>query len=738
MKSADSLDKRVYTRSPQDLPPGDTGGVNVAGNSAPDNSDPNMSEEEREQLKQESWLIQKAREIYSTSTDYLDTNISNTWEKNLAHFNSEHSASGKLRAKNQKRTKVFRPKTRTMTKASEAALTNALFSTIDVVDIQPEDETDVQQVVSAKLNKAMLQYRLDRKMPWYQTVIGAYQSTKVYGLCISFQYWKYSEDTDIVFARDENNEIRRDEEGYPLGSMTTIVRHDELCCDNIAPENFRFDPMADWRDPAGTSPYLIYMMPIYAGDAVENMQKADSKTGMPPWRKHSLGALLATKQNSYDRTRQAREGNKRIDPAQANIVDQNYQTLWAHMNIVRVNGDDIVYWTMGTELLLTEPKLLTEVFPHLAMGQRPFTVGFSTIEAFRNYPSGDVQQAAPLQEEINIVANQRIDNVKLALNKRYFVKRSSQVDLDALVRNVPGGGVMMNDIEKDVKTVETRDVTSSSYQEQDRLSVEMDELVGSFSQQSVQNTANRKGGETKGGMDMMKSGAGAVQDYGIKIFVQTWYEPTIRQLVQLEQYYENDITIFALASKKHADALQRYKINEITDEMLRQSLTVRVNVGMGNTDPQSRIEKLLTGIKISGELPGMAARLKSDRVSDEIFGMLGYRDSTGFYRSETEQQEYEKEHPPSIPAEVQIKQLELDIRKEDNKARDERERMKLDKDAHIEFARLALEKGQTYEELMATLQLGERSDKTKRDIAAAANVTKLEEMSLKRATGSGI
>ena len=299
------------------------------------------------------------------------------------------------------------------------------------------------------------------------------------------------------------------------------------------------------------------------------------------------------------------------------------------MNVVKVNGDDILYWTMGTELLLTDPILMTEAFPHLDEGERPFTVGFSTIEAFRNYPAGDVEQSGSLQVEINTVANQRLDNVKLVLNKRYYVKRGSQVDLDALIRNVPGGGVMMNDPENDVKTVETKDITSSSYQEQDRLGTEMDELVGAFSQQSVQQTANRKGGETAGGMDTMKSGAGAVQDYGIKIFVETWVEPTLRQLVKLVQMYETDVHILALAGKQ-AEAWQRFGTDEATDIILRQDLTVRVNVGMGNTDPQTRIGKLLFGIESTAKLPKMAAKLKSDEVATEIFGMLGYRDAKRF------------------------------------------------------------------------------------------------------------
>ena len=129
----------------------------------------------------------KAHEIYTTSTDYLDANITNTWEKNLAHFHGEHAPSTKFRSQNHKRSKVFRPKTRAMTKASEAALTSAMFSTQDVLDISPQDPSAPIQIASAAVNKEILGYRLDKQVPWYQTTVGAFQSTKVYGLCISFQ-----------------------------------------------------------------------------------------------------------------------------------------------------------------------------------------------------------------------------------------------------------------------------------------------------------------------------------------------------------------------------------------------------------------------------------------------------------------------------------------------------------------------------------------------------------------------
>jgi hypothetical protein len=735
VETQDESISKPYARRPQDLPPGDSPTSDAAAGSPDTAGGVDVDGDNDEQfMNQAEWLIAKAGEIYRHSTDYMDSNITTIWETNLSHFNGEHRPGSKFGNQNYKRSRVFRPKTRSMTKSSEAALTNAMFSTLDVLDIQPQDPTDPIQIASAKINKEILQYRLDRKIPWFATVIGAYQSTKVYGLCISMQRWDYHVDTDIVAAQGENGEYITDDDGALMGFEQEKIRKDDLVIDLIAPENFRFDPMCDWRDPCGTSPYLIYMMPIYAIDALERMEKKDDKTGQPMWKKYPLGSLLGTRRKWYDRTRQAREGRNRIDPAD-DQAGSTYNTLWAHMNIVDINGTDMMFWTMGTDLLLTDPIPVTEAFPHLREGERPFTVGFSTLEAFKNYPAGDVEQASGIQEEINIVANQRLDNVKLVLNKRYYVRRGSQVDLDALVRNVPGGGVMMNDPEKDVHTVDTRDVTGSSYQEQDRLSVELDELTGSFSQTSVQSNKNLN--ETVGGMEAMQSGAGAVQDYGLRIFFETWVEPTLRQMVRLVQYYENDATILSLAAKR-AGLYQRFGINEVTDELLEKELTVRVNVGMGNTDPQRRVEKLMFATKNAAGLPEMAGRMKASEVADEIYGALGYKDASRFFRTDEEQAEHLKENPPKEDPEIAIKKQEAKQRGEDNKMRHQREIMKLELEAETRFAKIALEQNIKMEDMMQRLGIERMKDRTARQSKALDNVVTMKEHTLRRETGSGV
>jgi hypothetical protein len=134
---------------------------------------------------------------------------------------------------------------------------------------------------------------------------------------------------------------------------------------------------------------------------------------------------------------------------------------------------------------------------------------------------------ASLQRETNETVNQRRDNVSLVLNKRYMVKRGADVDVQSLVRNVAGGVTMANNPEQDVREMEWNDVTASSYQEQDRLNVDFDELTGNFSSSSVM--TNRKLNETVGGMQMLSGGANQLTEYLIRTLVETWVEPVLRQ-----------------------------------------------------------------------------------------------------------------------------------------------------------------------------------------------------------------
>ena len=599
-------------------------------------------------LSQESikspWL-KLARDAYESSTSYLDANYRKQWERNISLFQSQHPSGSKYHSgQYQHRSRLFRPKTRSSIRTNEAAVTAAFFATEDVVSVYPQNDSDPEQRASATILKHLLQFRLTKTIPWFQTLVAAYQEALVFGSVVSHQYWEYKEiksrkKTPVL---DEQGQPVLNEDGTEAEESQEEVKIIKDCpyVRLIASENFRIDPAADWNDPVNSSPFVIEVIPMYLQDVLEKMRDIDPKTEEPKWKHLEIGELLkASKTSEFDSTRQTRQG-KRQDPiADRRENTTEYTTIFIHKNIVRKNGRDWVYYTAGTEFMLTDPKPLADIYPHLRDGERPYVMGNSVIEAHKVYPTSLVELTQDLQTASNDIANQRSDNVQLVLNKRYHIRRSANIDIHALKRSVPGGSVMMDDPMTDVQMVPTPDVTNSSYEEQDRLNIDFDDIAGNFSQGSVQ--SNRMMNETVGGMEMLSSNANSIMEYMIRTFAETWLEPVIMQLIRLEQYYETDeVALTVAANRAEQDEnmepgyYQRFT-GEDTDDLLRHEMTVGVNVGTGATDPVRKIERLLLGIRTMGEInPDIISYLNQAEVTKEVFGALGYKDAKRFIAEE--------------------------------------------------------------------------------------------------------
>jgi len=243
-------------------------------------------------------------------------------------------------------------------------------------------------------------------------------------------------------------------------------------------------------------------------------------------------------------------------------------------------------------------------------------------------PAPITQLAKGLQDETNEIANQRIDNVKFVLNKKWFVKRGKEADVNGLIRNVPGGVVMLDDPNEDVREINWPDVTGSSFQEHQTLSLEMDELLGSFNPAALM-IAGANNSPAKN-MQMVSNSSGTLTEYLIRTYVETFVQPVLRMLMLLEQKYETDQVVLAFAGKR-AELFQRFGIDQVTDELLEKELTLTVNVGMGATDPNAKLNRFIAGITaytavISRPAPG----LNVAEVGKEIFAHLGYADGARF------------------------------------------------------------------------------------------------------------
>jgi len=572
------------------------------------------------------WL-KLAKESYMASTTYVDANYRKKWDDALKMFQSRHPSGSKYNTDAYKhRSKIFRPKTRSLVRKHEAAIAAAFFSNVDVISTSPENEDDPKQAASAAVMKELLQYRLTKSIPWFQVLCGGMQDAMTVGVVCSYQYWKYREvkgETQYQPVLDQVGNHSLDENGN--GQYTTFqtkkIVEDKPCVELIPVENIRFDPAADWTNPAVSSPYLIRMIPMYICDIKQQMVGKDSNG--KSWKKLDDGQIKSSMKQENDPTTQTREQNRQSTTDTGNAPIGDYEIAWVHENFMRIDGQEMVYFTLGVEHLLSDPVEIHEVY---FTGERPIIIGSAILETHKAMPESPVMIAEQLQREANEIVNQRLDNVKLVLNKRYIVKRGAQVDLKSIVRNVPGSITLANDTAGDVRELEFSDVTSSSYQEQDRLNVDYDELTGNFSQGSVM--TNRKIGETVGGMGMISNAANQITEYTIRTITETWVERVVRQLAKLEAKYETDEVVLAIAANK-ANLFQKYGISQINDDLLNQELTLNINVGMGATDPTQKLNKFMGAIQAYGtasQIPGANVA----EIGKEIFGLAGYRDGARF------------------------------------------------------------------------------------------------------------
>lgn len=703
-----------------------------------------------------NWLA-RAREAFHKSTDWLNASLSSEWQRNLAHFQNRHAPGSKYEKEAYRnRSRVFRPKPRSMVRTHEAAFAAAMFSNADLVAVTADDPDSPQNAMAAELHKGLLQRRLTKDVPWFQTAVGAYQDTKVLGEAVAHVYWQYEVEEFAVPVVDQmTGAAAYDEEGNAIVDVQERVVTDKPCVDLIDPNNFRFDPAADWRDPINTSPYLIRMVPMYKGDIPSMIRDTRGVKWLPDLNPEDF---KASANQEFDGVRNERDNKRKdVDDSQP----KEYDIVWLHENIMRVDGKDVLFWTIGTQKRISEVQPLEEVY---LTGDRPFVLGYSNIEAHRTHPQSDVAITSSLTEATNDIANQRLDNVRLALDKRYVIRRGRQIDLEALMRNTPGGGVVTDDPDTDIRVITTPDVTNSSYQEQDRFDVQFDELAGSFSQTSVAN--NRQLNETVGGMQLMQSGASAIGEYSVRVFVETWVEPVLRQLVKLERVYETNEHIVRLAGESEG-IFARYSVDTITDDVWTQEVDVTVNVGIGATNPMQRVERLMTGVNSVVQMPGAIERVKLDEVIKEVFGALGYKNGARFFMPKEEMQamaEQQSQQPDpamqQIEMEMELKQQEIALRQQESQVRTQLEQMKLqaqvardqDKiasDREIRMAEMALKERMTVAQLQTKLQLEGPANQhkleleaakiqTMRDATALKETNKQNEMALKRRMGSGI
>lgn len=606
-----------------------------------------------ETQEEDGFWLSRARDAYTGGRDWFDTSIRKTVEGNLAHFRNQHAPGSKYHLDvYKKKSHSFVPRTRSAVRRTEAAAAIAFFATQELINVEPVNQSKADQRDGAAVQNALVNYRLDNDIPWFMLVIGATQDASTTGVVISKQTWDYK--TRPKQMMDVYEDSVTGELSYEMSEDMEVIR-DQPDVKLIPIESLVIDPACDWMDPINTSPYLIELEPMYVHLIEEKMEEINPRTGRPLYRKMDRAILGAAIQQDWDSIRRMREG-QRVDKYEANNYVNAYNKVWVHHNIVRVGDRDWCYDTLGLEIVLSDPEPIEDVYPHLRGIRRPYAMGTLAIETHKLYPMAPVEMSAETQKDLNDIRNLRMDNVKLGLNKRYFIRRGSGVDITTLLRNIPGSGVLMNNPEGDVKETQPQDVTASAYQEQDRINLEFDEVSGSFSAASV--GSNRKLNETVGGMTLLSSDASQVKEYEIRTLAETWVEEVLAQLVLLEAAYESDEEVLDSVAADANLTVERVM------EVLGAKVRTKCNVGFNSTSPERRMAKIMLALDSIGKyMPDLLRSLDAHELAKEVFGAIGYRDGQRFFPSLAGQEDPQvaqlKEEIAQLQQIIETKQVEV-------------------------------------------------------------------------------
>lgn len=600
---------------------------NAAERAAVDGAEPAEDEDDEDDFEQEKpsdqEFLQMVAEATAQAAFYSNQINRRAWERAYKAYRQEHFTGSKYTQPDFKnRSRLFIPKTRSAVRKDLAATSASMFGTVDPIECSPGNEADPKQRGGAEVIKHLVSYRTDSAngkaaMPWFMTAIGARQTSLMTGFCVSKQFWNLKLRRKGTEEFDDGGTTRERDVWVPH-----IDRPESML---IAPENCTIDPGCDWTNPAQDSAYFIIKYPMRI-DEIRSMQRDPRR----PWKKISDDVLRSAGEGAKMEAAAVRRARDQgLDRFEQSANSANFDIIWVYETFLRTAGEDWQFWSIGDQAMLTDPAPVAEVYPEQD-GERPLSFGYGSFEAFCVFPMAAVESWQMLQQEANDVRNLTLDAFKQNVMPVTKVVRGRQIDLDQLKRRGQGTSIMVNN-KDDVTWERPPDVPAAAQAIKQQLDIDFDDLAGQQNYGTVQD--NNALGKTLGGLKLAAGAANAVQEFDLRVWIETWAEKTVRQIVKLEQFYESDPVVLGVAGEK-AQLFEKHGVNEITDEMLEGNVTVRVSVGLGAGDPQQVLQKFQAAATVALPLLQMDPRFASgelqidgEAVMAETFGRgAGFRD----------------------------------------------------------------------------------------------------------------
>lgn len=619
----------------------------------------------------ETDLLQIVARAQQIAKDYQQRTIERPLQRSYRAWRNEHAEESKyLGPAWRGRSRLFVPKTRSAIRKNLATTAASLFSTEDVVNITASYEDDPFQKATAATLKGVLDQRLTQAsathgIPWFIICMGGCLDGQLTGVTISKQYWEYREvpstefETVLVPEVDEDGNAIVDEMGEPLmveglRPVMKVVR-DRPNVELFPIENAGIDPAAPWYNPAQLGRWFFMRYPMGLADA-KAMMASGEKDG---WLEVDDETLLKGRaEEERAGVRRVREGGPdRYEEGKA--PGDELDIVWLQENFVRIAGIDYHFWSVDRHAFISKVRRTEEVYPALG-GERPYVMGVAQIDTHRVFPMSPVESWQPLQLELNDITNLRLDTLKRSIAPLAKVRKGKGVDLTAVQRRGQPDSILLLDNPDDVTLEPTPGPSGQAYTETSITNANFDELAGVFSTSSVQQS--RQLNETVGGMRLMSGSANSVSEFDLRIWVETWVEPVLRQLLHLVKNHESDERMVLVAGQK-ARVMQQFGYQPTLADFDYCDVTLRVNVGVGAADPMQRIAKLRMAMEMLAPMVPIMEKQgitpKMEEFIDEVMGSAGFKDGRRFFEFGERPEQQQNPELQKVMLEMQLEREKM-------------------------------------------------------------------------------
>lgn len=526
--------------------------------------------------------LQKKKDNY---TQYRKVNYDNKFIENYRLYKSYREPKDHVW-----QTNIFIPYAFTMIETVLPRIVEYLWQGDKFVTAHPRERTDID---NAKIVDDLIQYQIDT------------------GIDNLFMEWVDMLKTYMI-------------QGTGIGKITWDVLADKASFINVDIFDFYVQPFKKYvEDMDGV--FHVFDMPT---DIIRDKLKFNAGyVNIDKIDKTSMG----TKDEEVNTQKNAEVGRvQNYDPGRkTSLIYQYWGKIPVQESMEVGSGYSATTYEEGLVEIANRETIIRNVKnPYASPGNpdgiRPFVSAKNYTDPGEFYGIGDIEPAKDVMYEANELQNQKMDNLKLAMNKMWIVGGTAGIDLSNMI-SYPGNVVVADNIEQ-IKPLEHRDIAGGVSQESEHLAAIIQNTAGVS---DYSRGANAPGmSDTVGGITSLIEEANQRFAYKIKVLQMTAVKKFAEKLFKLDQLFIKGAEI--PVRLQNEEGFKWLNINPDNLIGMYDFKPVAISMIGNKLARQNTMIKLLEVISKAPPIPSMIAKIledfdmsNKDEVMNDLMNLWG-------------------------------------------------------------------------------------------------------------------